>query len=84
MARFGINCVRFHHMDTTASPHGLLKDDRRTMDPAQLDRLDYLISRLKANGIYADLNLHVGRNFPGLPRRTASASIRRWTISCRR
>jgi hypothetical protein len=67
MARFGINCVRFHHMDTAASPQGLLKDDRRTMDPAQLDRLDYLISRLKANGIYADLNLHVGRNFPELP-----------------
>ena len=67
MARFGINCVRFHHMDTNASPQGLLKDDRRTLDPAQLERLDYLISRLKANGIYADLNLHVGRNFPGLP-----------------
>jgi hypothetical protein len=67
MARFGINCVRFHHMDTSASPRGLLKDDRRTMDPAQLERLDYLISKLKANGIYADLNLHVGRNFPGLP-----------------
>ena len=67
MARFGINCVRFHHMDTSASPHGLLKADRRTMDPAQLDRLDYLVSRLKANGIYADLNLHVGRNFPDLP-----------------
>ena len=67
MARFGINCVRFHHMDTAASPHGLLQDDRRTIDPAQLDRLDYLVSRLKANGIYADLNLHVGRNFPGLP-----------------
>jgi hypothetical protein len=67
MARFGINCVRFHHMDTSASPNGLLKEDRRTLDPAQLDRLDYLISRLKANGIYSDLNLHVGRNFPGLP-----------------
>jgi hypothetical protein len=67
MARFGINCVRFHHMDTSASPQGLLKDDRRTLDPAQLDRLDYLISKLKANGIYADLNLHVGRNFPELP-----------------
>ena len=67
MARFGINCVRFHHMDTSASPHGLLRDDRRTIDPAQLDRLDYLVSKLKANGIYSDLNLHVGRNFPELP-----------------
>ncbi len=67
MARFGINCVRFHHMDTSAAPRGLLQADRRTIDPAQLERLDYLVSRLKANGIYSDLNLHVGRNFPDLP-----------------
>ncbi|MDR3710344.1 MAG: hypothetical protein P4L33_18760 [Capsulimonadaceae bacterium] len=28
-----------------------------------LDRLDYLIAQLKANGIYVDLNLHVGRSY---------------------
>ncbi len=67
MARLGINAVRFHHMDTSPSPNGLLKSDARTLDPAQLDRLDYFIAQLKANGIYADLNLHVGRNYPGLP-----------------
>jgi hypothetical protein len=67
MARFGINCVRLHLMDFVPAPRGLLKEDRRTIDPAQLDRLDYLVSRLKANGIYSDLNLHVGRSFPGLP-----------------
>ena len=33
----------------------------------QLNRLDFLIARLKENGIYADLNLHVSRTHPGMP-----------------
>lgn len=67
MARFGINCVRFHHMDMQAAPNGVWKADMRTFDPSQLDKLDYFIARLKENGIYADLNLHVSRNYPGMP-----------------
>lgn len=66
MARFGINIVRFHHMDTTAAPNGLLQKDRRTLDPEMLDRLDYFIAALKRAGIYCDLNLHVGRAYPGM------------------
>jgi hypothetical protein len=68
MAKFGINCVRFHHMDTSASPAGLLKADAKTIDPERLDRLDFLIAELKQHGIYTDLNLHVGRVYPGRPR----------------
>ena len=34
----------------------------------QLDKLDYLISRLKRHGIYVDLNLHVSRSYPDRPR----------------
>ncbi|MDG3004870.1 carbohydrate binding domain-containing protein [Paludisphaera mucosa] len=67
MARFGINCVRFHHMDTSVAPDGLVKADRKTLDPERLDRLDYLIARLKERGIYANLNLHVGRKYPDRP-----------------
>jgi hypothetical protein len=67
MARLGINAVRFHHMDTSDSPNGLLQKDRRTIDPAQLDKLDFLIAQLKKNGIYSDLNLHVGRRYQGYP-----------------
>ena len=67
MAKFGINCVRFHHMDMQPPPGGLLQADRITLDPGQLDKLDFLIARLKDHGIYADLNLHVSRTFPGLP-----------------
>ena len=67
MAKFGIGCVRFHHMDTSMAPEGILQADKRTLDPAMLDRLDYFIFQLKRRGIYADLNLHVGRTYPGLP-----------------
>ncbi len=65
MAKFGINCVRFHHMDTGTAPGGILQKDKRTLDPESLDRLDYFIAQLKKNGIYANLNLHVGLEYPG-------------------
>ncbi|MDR3413803.1 MAG: carbohydrate binding domain-containing protein [Formivibrio sp.] len=65
LARFGINIVRFHHMDSSPVPNGLLQKDLRTLDPAQLDRFDYFVSALKREGIYSDINLHVGRNYPG-------------------
>ena len=47
MAKFGINCIRFHHMDTGVTPGGILQKDKRTLDPAQLDKLDYFIAQLK-------------------------------------
>ena len=67
MAKFGINCVRFHHMDSCPAPGGIMNRDMRTLDPAQLDKLDFFIAQLKANGIYANLNLHVSRTYPGMP-----------------
>jgi len=68
MAKFGITCVRFHHMDMSAAPNGIFKPDRRTLDPGQLDKLDYLVAQLKAHGIYVNLNLHASRTYPGLPK----------------
>ncbi|GAB4057227.1 carbohydrate binding domain-containing protein [Uliginosibacterium sediminicola] len=65
LARIGVNIVRFHHMDSTPTPRGLLQKDMRTLDPAQLEKLDYFIAALKRQGIYSDLNLHVGRMYPG-------------------
>ena len=67
LAKFGVNAVRFHHMDMQKAPGGIFAADGRTLDPDQLDRLDYLIAQLKENGIYADLNLHVSRTYPGMP-----------------
>src|SRR4051794_825705 len=74
MAKFGINCVRFHHMDTGTAPAGLLQKDRRTLDPESLDRLDYFIAELKKQGIYANLNLHVGNKYSGMPEGEGGAS----------
>jgi hypothetical protein len=62
--RFGINAVRFHHMDNQPFPTGIFADaSLTTLSPEALDRLDYFISVLKAQGVYADLNLHVSRNY---------------------
>ncbi len=73
-AKFGINCVRFHHMDAPwATGGGLIAygtGSSRNFNALQLDRVLFLVSRLKAHGIYANINLLVGREFKqadGLP-----------------
>ena len=63
LARFGINIVRFHHMDTQPYPGGLFEGNTDQLSKEALDRLDYLIAALKKNGIYANLNLHVSHSF---------------------
>ncbi len=66
MAKFGINAVRFHHMDMRTFPNGIRSEkpgDTRALSPEALDRLDYLIAQLKAHGIYTNLNLLVSRPF---------------------
>lgn len=65
LARFGVNIVRFHHMDSNPAPRGILQRDMRTLDAGQLEKLDYFVAALKREGIYSDLNLHVGRKYPG-------------------
>jgi hypothetical protein len=65
LARFGVNCVRFHFLDSNWSDSLFVKgrDDTRALDPNSLDRLDYFVAELKKRGIYTDLNLNVGRVF---------------------
>jgi hypothetical protein len=73
LAKFGVNAVRFHHMDMFAFPAGIRARKAAgtgDLDPAALDRLDYFFAELKRHGIYADLNLLVSRPFAkgdGLP-----------------
>ncbi|MGC8743566.1 MAG: carbohydrate binding domain-containing protein [Verrucomicrobiia bacterium] len=73
LAKFGINVVRFHHMDTSTWPNGIRDPKSRTtgeISPDALERLDFFINELKSRGIYANLNLLVGRPFnsaDGLP-----------------
>ncbi len=65
LARYGVNIVRLHFVDKWA-PTGITdgtRNDTRSFDPQQLDRLDFLASELKKNGIYMDLNLNVGRAY---------------------
>jgi hypothetical protein len=73
MAKFGINVVRFHHMDSGTFPGGIRArkvPHTRDLDPEALDRLDFFVAQLKSQGIYANLNLLVSRPFnaaDGLP-----------------
>ncbi len=67
LAKFGINCVRFHHLDAPWAYNGGLlaytPTSSTNFNAAQFQRLQFLISRLKARGIYANLNLLVGRQY---------------------
>ncbi len=66
LRRLGVNVVRLHFMDKGGVPIGLLIPKSNELDPAQLDRLDFFIAELAKNGVYANINLHVGRRYPGL------------------
>lgn len=76
LARFGINCVRFHFLDLTTRdpaeqairrrPSGLIDRNHnhtQSFDPQQIDRLDFFVAELKKVGIYTNLNLNVGRTY---------------------
>lgn len=64
--KFGVNIVRFHHMDAPwAKPNIFENSDAgtRQLSKDSLERLDYFIAQLKKNGIYSNLNLHVSRTY---------------------
>jgi len=74
LAKFGINCIRLHHMDhrwpggvlirrRRRSPGGRDDETTRSLDPEAMARLDYFIYCCKENGVYIDLNLNVSRPF---------------------
>lgn len=66
LAKFGINCMRFHHMDSSPYPRGILAYENRStrkLHPEGLKRFDHFFAALKARGIYSNINLLVGRRF---------------------
>ena len=64
MSQLGINVVRFHHMDSR-DIWGSTENNRNSIiSQTQLDKLHYFLFCLKQNGIYANINLHVSRNYP--------------------
>ena len=69
LRRLGVNLVRLHHMDS--SPDRNAEDARSTLttgpyptlNPVSIARLRGFLDALKAEGIYVNLNLHVGYEF---------------------
>ena len=67
LARYGVNMVRIHQADAGYAGNNLFRKGRahnrtRSLDPDMMDRLDYLIAQLKANGIY----VYFGNGGPGV------------------
>jgi hypothetical protein len=65
-AKLGVNIVRFHLMDACWGTRCIFDTgagDTRHLSAANLERMDHFFSRLKAKGIYANLNLLAGRAF---------------------
>ncbi|MEN0109990.1 MAG: hypothetical protein AAF805_04640 [Planctomycetota bacterium] len=65
LARLGVNCVRFHHLDE-GWPIDLFidgADNTQEFDPEALDRLDFFVAALKERGVYTNLNLNVLRRY---------------------
>ncbi|NUQ00137.1 MAG: carbohydrate binding domain-containing protein, partial [Armatimonadetes bacterium] len=68
LEKFGINCVRFHHMDSQWANPSIFAANRRDLAPASLEKLDYFIDQLRRRGIYTNLNLHVSHVYPDFPK----------------
>ena len=61
MSQLGINVVRFHHMDHRDIWES---NEKSILSQEKLDKLHYFLFCLKNNGIYANINLHVSREYP--------------------
>jgi hypothetical protein len=69
LARLGVNIVRFHFLESEWAEMGLYtkKSGFKDWNDEAQDRFDYLYHELREQGIYANINLHVGRIYPGDP-----------------
>ncbi len=63
----GVNIVRLHFMEHSWGGSLLASPESEELDPEKLDRLDFFVAALKKEGIYVNINLHVGRVFPQIP-----------------
>ncbi len=63
--KIGFNLIRFHHLDNNWTSGSLFyqTQNTRTLNSVNLDKLEFLISKLKLNGIFVNMNLNVGRTF---------------------
>ncbi|MEK6795213.1 MAG: hypothetical protein AABZ39_10575 [Spirochaetota bacterium] len=71
VAKMGYNCARFQYIDNAFFSD---RSDPSTYDPIHTDKLDFLFSELKKNGVYMTMDLNWSRGprtliekyFPGL------------------
>ena len=69
LRRLGVNLVRLHHMDSSPDREPdtarslLTQGPYPSLNPVSVSRLRTFLSALAAEGIYANLNLHVGYEF---------------------
>jgi len=69
LSKLGINLVRLHHMDSSPDSNPgnagsiLTTGPYPTLNTVAVERLRNFLDALKAEGIYVDLNLHVGYTF---------------------
>lgn len=81
LAKFGVNLVRFHHMDHNWGGLGLIdysQGGSEQLNPLALERLDYFIAQLKGQGIYTNLNLINAREFMASDGIPASVNHEEW------
>jgi Carbohydrate binding domain (family 11) len=66
LAQLGVNITRHHHMDAAWSTPNIFgnADGTRALDPAALERFDYLVAALQKRGIYQFFDMLVHRK-PG-------------------
>ncbi len=84
LAKFGVNLVRFHHMDNHFGAESIINyaaGNSRSLDAANLEKLDYFINQLKLNGIYINLNLINSREFFAADGLSAEISQLTWKQS---
>ncbi|MBN1342686.1 MAG: carbohydrate binding domain-containing protein [Phycisphaerae bacterium] len=82
LAKFGVNVVRHHHMDSS-DIWKWHKDGTREVDEAKLERLAYFVTRLGKHGIYSDINTHVSRTFTekeGFPQADKLVRYNKYTL----
>lgn len=60
--RYGINIVRMHYVSHRTPKNGYPVKDS-FIEPEQLEKFDYFISKLKQNGIYVYFQLNIARKF---------------------
>ena len=75
LAAMGHNIVRFHFLDNQWGGDALLKKPGYTAwNDEAMDRLHFFMAELNKAGVYINLNLHVGRNYPGSPKEAPEMS----------